>query len=344
MRDLLTDKETAKILGKRVDRLYKDVDFFDKYDDDEWELNEGEHFEFVTKRGTLRERRFYEEGVEALARYYEREEIGILAIVIEALTHRRRRRKRILVSRRITQELIESGGLVETRGDLAFVNKSTTISILQTNGVGLRNSVNRLTTSDSLDGQEGLEIEKHFLISEKDETIWSQKGLASIAVDMRNNSSLGKSRKAWVEAVGEVVEDCFKLEVKRLAGSPKRIDQAIIRAKRAANNTCQVTGAQKKRGKNIQLDGHHLFDKVNRPDLADLIDNILVLESSIHSEFHSWKGGGECVPKDFLNFISQARGDLFDSSNSRTTQRHAKLVAKLVTLQKNYEGNHLRYT
>ena len=48
MRDLLTDKETAKILGKRIDTLYKDIDFFDKYDDDEWELNEGEHFEFTT--------------------------------------------------------------------------------------------------------------------------------------------------------------------------------------------------------------------------------------------------------------------------------------------------------
>ena len=63
MRDLLTDKETAKILGKRIDRLYKDVDYFDKYDNDEWELNEGEHFEFVAKKGVIKERRFYEEGV-----------------------------------------------------------------------------------------------------------------------------------------------------------------------------------------------------------------------------------------------------------------------------------------
>ena len=118
MRDLLTDKETAKILGKRIDRLYKDVDYFDKYDDDEWELNEGEHFELVAKKGIIKERRFYEEGVEALARYYEKDQSGILSIVIEALTHRRRRRKKMLVSRRITQELIESKGLVETRGDL----------------------------------------------------------------------------------------------------------------------------------------------------------------------------------------------------------------------------------
>ena len=73
--------------------------------------------------------------VEALARYYEKDQNGILSIVLEALTHRRRRRKKMLVSRRITQELIESKGLVETRGELAFVNKSTTIKILQTNAI-----------------------------------------------------------------------------------------------------------------------------------------------------------------------------------------------------------------
>ena len=38
---------------------------------------------------------------------------------------------------------------------------------------------------------------------------------------------------------------------------------------------------------------------------ADLIDNILVVEGSIHSEFHSWnKGREECCPKDFLDFLS----------------------------------------
>ena len=344
MRDYLTDKETAKILGKRINTLYKTVDFFDEHDDDEWELLPGEHFEYTTRRGPNRERRFTEEGVEALARYYERNELGILALVIEALTHRRRKRKRMLVSRRITQELIESGGLVETRGELAFVNRPTTIKILQTNGVGLRNSINRLSTSDSLEGQEGLEIEKHFIQTKKDETIWSQKGIASIAVDMKNNSYIGKSRKAWVEAVGDVVEDCFKSEMKRIEGTEERINRAIAKAKRAAQDTCQITGAKKKRGgPKMQLDGHHLFDKASRPDLDDLHENILVVESSIHSEFHSWKGNRSCVPKDFLDFITEVRSDLFDTSNKRSNTRHSKLVANLVTLQRNYEGNHLRY-
>ena len=342
-RDLLTDRETARILGKKINSLYKTVDFFDSDDKDEWDLVEGEHFEFTTRSGDYRERRFYEEGVEALAEYFDRNTPGIIKLVGEALTHRRRKRKQMLVSRRITQELIESGSLVEVRGELGFVARKTCINVLQTNGRGINNSIDRLSQSGTLDGEEGLEIEKHFLLSEEGEKIWSQKGLASIAVDMRHNSSITKARKAWVGAVGEVVEDCFKIEIKRLASAPLRIDKAIARAKRAVRDTCQVTGKKKARGKNLSLDGHHLFDKANRSDLADFSDNILVVESSIHSDFHSWKGGSGCEPKDFLNFSSEIRSDLFDSSNSRSMERFNRLTVKLTQLQKNYENNHLRY-
>ena len=71
-RDLLTDRETARVLGKRINTLYKTVDFFDKYDDDEWDLVEGEHFEFVKASSDYPDRRFYEEGVMALAEYFDR--------------------------------------------------------------------------------------------------------------------------------------------------------------------------------------------------------------------------------------------------------------------------------
>ena len=43
-RDLLTDRETARILGKKINTLYKTVDFFDSNDEDEWDLVEGEHY------------------------------------------------------------------------------------------------------------------------------------------------------------------------------------------------------------------------------------------------------------------------------------------------------------
>ena len=249
----------------------------------------------------------------------------------------------MLVSRRITQELIESGSLLAVRGELGFVSRKTCINILQTNGRGINNSIDRLCQSGLLEGEEGLELEKHFLLSDEGEKIWSQKGLASMAVDMTCNSSITKSRKAWVGAVGEVVEDCFKTEIKRLAAAPQRIDNAIAKAKRAARDTCQVTGKKKARGKLMTLDGHHLFDKVNRPDLADFYDNILVLESSIHADFHSWKGGGGCEPRDFLRYSSEIRLDLFDASNRNAMKRFNRLTVKLTQLQKNYENNHLRY-
>ena len=345
MRDLLTDKEAAKILGIKINQLYDTVDYFDKYDDDPWELIEGEHFEFVQSSGDYQERRFTEEGVEAIARYLEGESEGVLAQVLELLTHRKRKRKRMLVSRRITQELLETNGIVKVSGDYVFVNRKTSIKILQTNGRGINNSIKRLTMSDSLDGQEGLEIEKHFTLDSSGIKGWSQEGLARIAIDMKENSSISNARKAWMSALGEVVEDCFKKELKRLSSVDSRINNAIKRAKRATRDTCQVTGSKKARGRQLNLDGHHLFNKSSRPDLADLHENILVIESSIHADFHCWqsKRSHQCEPKDFLEYLETARFDLIDHSNNAAAARHYSLTEKLIKLQRNYEGNRLRY-
>tara|TARA_Y100000746_G_C15446313_1_gene425149 strand:- start:9 stop:1049 length:1041 start_codon:yes stop_codon:yes gene_type:complete len=345
MRELLTDKETAKILHKTTTSLYKTVDFFDSRDDDEWDLKEGEHFEFV-KGGDFayRPRRFTEEGVEALARYYEEKgKVSIIDSVLDALFQRRIRRKRMLVSRRITQEFIEAVPPPEIKGELAFVQRKTTINILQTNGKGLNNSEERLFQAGSLDGQEGLEIDKHFALSEDGQKTWSQKGIASIAIDMSRNSRISKARKAWMDAVGDVVEDCFSTEVKRISAAPLRIEKVISAAKKSAGQRCQVSGKRKTRTSQIQLHGHHLFDQATRPDLADLHENILVVEGNIHSEFHSWKKKESCEPKDFLNFLSDVRLDLVDPENKAAARRYNKLVARLTKLQKNYEGNHLKY-
>lgn len=343
MRDLLTDIETAKILGKRIDTLYKTVDFFDRHDDDEWELIEGEHFEFVQKTGSIRERRFTEKGVEALARYLESTIPGLLDGVIELLTQRRLKRKRMLVSRRITQELLEKESVIAIKNGLAFVDKRTTIKILQTNGRGINNSIKRLIHSGSLEGQEGIEIEKHFLLDQKGKKAWSQKGIASIAIDMRNNSTITKSRKAWMDAVGDVVENCFSREIQRLESTEARITKAIKSAKKAASNTCQVTGKKRTRGNYIQIEGHHLFDKSTRPDLDDFHDNILVVESHLHRDFHCWNRSGSCTPKDFMDYLNSARTDLIDSVNSRAAERQSMLFSRLHRLQKNYEDFKLRY-
>ena len=94
--------------------------------------------------------------------------------------------------------------------------------------------------------------------------------------------------------------------------------------------------------KKIDLDGHHLFDRCSRQDLADLPENILVLMPDLHREFHGWKSG-PCTPKDVLVFIEIARGDLFDPVNSRDMKRLMALTHRLQRFQSEREGQKLRY-
>lgn len=69
LRDAFSFQETAKILGISAKKLDSICQFFDTHDDDEWELVEGEFFEY--EPGQARSRRFYEEGVMAIAKYLE---------------------------------------------------------------------------------------------------------------------------------------------------------------------------------------------------------------------------------------------------------------------------------
>ena len=124
----------------------------------------------------------------------------------------------------------------------------------------------------------------------------SQRGIARVARDMRANSRITKTRQAWIEAVGDVVEACFNSEIRYLT---EGVDRAIKRAKSSAGHRCEITGRKAAVHKKIDLDGHHLFDRRSRPDLADLPENILVLVPDLHREFHGWKSG-PCTPKDVL--------------------------------------------
>lgn len=341
MRDLLSDSEAARILGKRRTQLYRIVDLFDADPNDDWELEEGVHFEFAGPPvAGKRPRRFTEEGVEALARYIEaQEQPNLLSVVRERLFQAKKKRKQLLVSRRITQAFVEAGGTVEIRGELAFVTRKSTVAILQTNYKGLANAWQRLRLAGGVEGEEALEIGKDFLESEERQLLLSQRGIAAVARDMRANSKITKARRAWIEAVGEVVEGCFQAEVRYLTDGA---DRAVKRAKAAAGHRCEVTGKKASRQTRIELAGHHLFDRSSRPDLADLADNVLVILPELHRDFHSWKPG-PCCPGDFLKFISVAQADLFDPVNSLAMGRLHNLTRRLNRLQSEREGQKLRY-
>lgn len=346
MRDYLTDRETAKILGKRIDSLYKIVDEFDRDPDDEWALEEGVHFEdagpgALNKDGQRRRlRRFSEEGVEALARYVEAtEKTGVLGWFRERLFHAKKKRKQLLVARRVTQEFIDGVDDLVISGDLAFVSRRTTVAILQTNYQGLNNSWRRLRLAGTADGEDALQLDRDFIETDGRQILISQKGIRRVADDMLKNSRITKSRQAWIQAVGEVAEGCIELEIRHLT---EGVSRAIERAKNAAGKRCEVTGVKTFRQRQIDLDGHHLFDRRSRPDLADFPDNILVLTGEIHREFHGWKPG-PCAPRDFLCYLETVRADLFDPVNARSLKRMQALTRRLNRLQVHEAEGRPRY-
>ncbi len=208
--NLMSAEETAQILGINLRRLYDICEHFDVRDDDEWDLIEGEHFEWLSQ--PQRTRQFYEEGAMAIAKYLQeaiqaKRFIGIIDRVLESLTNRRKHTRQMLVRRRVISEVQDLKGVI-VRGDLVFLDRPKAIRILATNGKGLNSAVRREQETNSLDGRDQMAIRVHFDKVDGTE-YWSQSGLVRIAQNMSENLSK-KSRKAWTEAVAEVYENAIE--------------------------------------------------------------------------------------------------------------------------------------
>jgi hypothetical protein len=346
-RDAFSDKEAAKMLGVSVTKLYRICDFFDSDPDDAWDLIEGEFFEY--EPGQARKRRFYEEGVMAIAKYLEETEGGsFLARLKEFFTHHRARVTRALVQRRIIQVTQDRSTLV-IKGDLVFLQQRSVVRVLGTNGKGMSGTLRRIEEeSAGLDGAEGLEIDVHFAdFDELDGRHWSQRGIARLARTMHERGRITKARKAWVKAVADVAEDCFEVQRKVLESHEARVKAAMDRARSKANG-CAVTQQKPKPNDSnpIELEAHHLFDASSRPDLAALDDNLLVISAALHRNFHKWIGNRPCEPSDFVDYLLRNELTHFDgspSTRSRQEQRQQKLIHRLELLQARYEGNRLLY-
>jgi len=346
-RDMFSDKEAAKMLGIPVTKLYRICDFFDSDTDDSWDLVEGEFFEY--EPGQARKRRFYEEGVMAIAKYLEETEGGsLLAQLKEFFTHHRARVTRALVQRRIIQVTQDRSNLV-IRGDLVFLQQRSVVRVLGTNGKGIAGSLRRIEEeSTGLDGAESLEIDVHFAeFGNADGRHWSQRGIARIARTMQDKGRITKARKAWVKAVADVAEDCFEVQRKVLVSHEARVKAAMQRA-RSKTKLCAVSQQKANPAdKNpIQLEAHHLFDAATRPDLAALEDNLLVISSALHRNFHKWIGNRPCEPKDFMDYLLRNEMTHFTgtpSTRARQEQRQQTLTHKLELLQARYAGNRLLY-
>jgi uncharacterized coiled-coil protein SlyX len=338
---LLSDQETARILRINLRKLYRICAVFDARDDDEWDLIEGEHFEWVRK--DVEKRQFYEAGAVAIAKYLQEVETqGFLASlvdeVIEAFTHRRKRIRRHLVRRQVSIEFSSLEDVTLT-SDLVFLERPKIIRILRTNGKGLNASIKRIRDDDSLEGQIQLKPGQHYKIIENIQ-YWSQIGIVSIARDMSLNHGKRSraSRKAWTDTVFEEIEDAIQEQRKYLESAEARINKAIDNAKKIANNTCQVTLKKRTPANPFDLHAHHLFDRYSRPDLADFLENLLVMHSEIHRGFHRWHGGESCEPKDFIEYLFHVESEKFETA--RSTRNLDALVIRLEKLQADFEDHY----
>lgn len=349
-RDAFSFHETAKILGVSPKRLEGICQFFNDHDDDEWELIEGEFFEY--EPGQAGSMRFYEEGVMAIAKYLEEKEgNNILTKIHEFFTHHRARVTRTLVKRRIIQ-VTQDRSTIEIRGNLLFLEHRSVISVLGTNAKGMAGTIRRIQEeSAGLEGAEGLEIGIHFdTFNNKDQHHWSQRGIVRLAKTMQNKGKITKARKAWVKAVADVAEDCFESQRKLLESHEGRVNAACERVRRRAlqQTGCAISGYKPSLAdQNSEiLDIHHLFDASSRPDLAALDDNLLAIRRGIHQNFHKWIGAKPCEPRDFVDYLLRNEMGHFDGPKSSKKQKEKKLeklMNKLELLQARFEGNHLLY-
>lgn len=338
---LLSDQETASILRINIKKLYKICDFFDKDVDDEWDLVEGEHFEWVRK--DVKKRQFYEAGAVALAKHLQEVETqgffaSLVDEVLEAFTHRRKRIRRHLVRRQVSIEFssLDDASLTP---ELVFLERPKIIRILRTNGKGVNASIKRIQNNNSLEGQEQLQPGKHFNLIGNNQ-YWSQIGIVSLAQDMSQNHGRRSraSRKAWTDTVFEEIEDAIKEQRKYLESSESRIKKAMEKAKKIADNTCQVSLQRRTAAQPFDLHVHHLFDRSSRPDLADVLDNLLVMHSEIHQGFHRWHGIESCEPKDLIEYLFHAEGSKFETK--RSTRNLDALVIKLERIQSFFENHY----
>ena len=351
-RDAFSFQETARILGISAKKLSGICQFFDADADDEWELIEGEFFEY--EPGQARSRRFYEEGVMAIAKYLEEKEGGsILAKIYEFFTQHRARVTRTLVKRRIIQ-VTQDRSSIQIRGDLVFLEQRSVVRVLGTNGKAIAGTITRIQEESSgLEGAEGLEIGVHFdSFDGKDQRHWSQRGIVRLAKTMRDKGRITKARKAWVKAVADVAEECFEVQRKLLESHEARVkaakDKVRQRALRKDGYGCTVSGHKPSESDqhSVELEAHHLFDASSRPDLAAYEENLIAISSNIHRNFHKWMGAKPCEPKDFVDYLLGNEMSHFDGSPSvkkRKEQKLQKLMNRLELLQARFEGNHLLY-
>jgi hypothetical protein len=286
------------ISHKRLDEI---VSFFDADPNDDWDLVEGDDYQFVNKEKKLRN--FSPKGAFKIASYIEKnEKRGIFYKFKEFFTKHDQKIRRSLARKLIFAELIDSGEIQVYQG-VAMIHKQSLRRILETNGAKLNKTVNHLQQRTD----KPLELGVDFYEDEKREFWFSESGIVMISKSM-SETLTNKSRQEMCKMIAMEFPLAFKEIQENLDDDTKQkieIEKAKKRAKTRDKNTCQVTGQKPDKDVEFNLAVHHLYSVQKYPHLATLDLNLVTIKEEIHQEFHGNLGGFHqpCTIEDFIEFL-----------------------------------------
>jgi ribosomal protein S14 len=286
------------ISHKRLDEI---VSFFDADPNDDWDLVEGDDYQFVNKEKKLRN--FSPKGAFKIASYIEKnEKRGIFYKFKEFFTKHDQKIRRSLARKSIFAELTDSGEIQVYQG-VAMIHKQSLRRILETNGSKLNKTVNHLQQRTD----KPLELGVDFYEDEKREFWFSESGIVMISKSM-SETLTNKSRQEMCKMIAMEFPLAFKEIQEHLDDDTKQkieIEKAKKRAKTRDKNTCQVTGQKPDKNNKFNLAVHHLYSAQKYPHLATLDLNLVTIKEEIHQEFHGNLGGFHqpCTIEDFIEFL-----------------------------------------
>lgn len=324
----IKDTELAQALEISLERVYDICNIFDADPDDDWELIEQEHFVWNNKH--LKQRRFSPEGAFEICKYIDTHEgKNILRSLRRWLMGKDKKIRSMLVAKRIIEITDEPRAILFEEGK-AFLYPRYARELL---GLYRRQDIlNRAFQEEQRGGllstnsrREPLQEGKHFIKRYEWDSRQKQEvaricfggaGIARIGENL-SRTLTQKHRREWCELVARQTPTALKEVVEEKDRWEVRVQKAMKRAKTHAKGRCQLTFRKKGPADPFDLAVHHVFDRKNYPYLADILENLIVIDAQIHNDFHSWMGGKQvsCTVDDLERYIEEFSASLFPDDN-----------------------------
>lgn len=310
---IIKAEDLADALMVSVEQLYSYCDIFDKDPDDEWALNEGEHFVWINK--SLKVRSFTEAGAVELAKYVEKEIDGksILRKIKKLINQKHARLIRSLVIARVSEAAIADGA-IEIRGGKPFVTTRHTRHILR---IHRRQDILNTAFEHEIRGLsgrspmvEGLHFSRY---PDDSQRYYSADGIQRLSMALQVICK-SRSTKSWNQAVEGSIYKALEAVAKPLLIEDKLLTSVVRLAKNKNKQSCELTNRKRTRiNRHFELAVHHLFDSSNYRYLRTELNNLIAVDAKLHRDFHQWNGGHSksCTPEDFLKWIEIYADDIF---------------------------------